>query len=103
MDYKAIIKMGLEEYSEELNEALEGLTPEERREILERVTEAYHTLIAEDSRRLYNQRISGRAKTTPQTRPPIPESPSPVAATSAPAPSISESSTAPELAYPRLV
>ena len=79
------------------------LTPEERREILERVTEAYHTLIAEDSRRLYNQRISGRAKTTPQTRPPIPESPSPVAATSAPAPSISESSTAPELAYPRPV
>ncbi len=79
------------------------LTPEERREILERVTEAYHTLIAEDSRRLYDQRISGRSKTTPQTRPPIPESPSPVAATSAPAPAISESSTAPELAYPRLV
>ncbi len=31
MDFKGIIKMGLEEYSEELNEALEGLTPEERR------------------------------------------------------------------------
>ena len=79
------------------------LTPEERREILERVTEAYHTLIAEDSRRLYDQRISGRSKTTTKTRPPILESPSPVAATSAPAPSISESSTAPESAYPRLV
>ena len=31
MDFKGIIKMGLDEYSEELNKALEGLTPEERR------------------------------------------------------------------------
>ena len=31
MDFKEIIKMGLEEYSEDLNKALEGLTPQERR------------------------------------------------------------------------
>ena len=31
MDFKQVIKMGLEEYMEELHKALDGLTPEERR------------------------------------------------------------------------
>ena len=34
------------------------LAPEERRQILERVTEAYHTLIAEESRRLYDRSLT---------------------------------------------
>jgi len=82
------------------------LAPEERREILERVTEAYHTLVAEDSRRLYDQRLSGRSRST---APPasqtaaIPGISAGVAATRSPAPSISASSAAPEMAYPRLV
>ena len=77
------------------------LTPEERRQILERVTEAYHTLIAEDSRRLYDQRLSGRSKLTPERAPELP--PTGLAASTSPPPSISESSAAPEMAYPRLV
>lgn len=73
------------------------LTPEERREILERVTEAYHTLVAEDSRRLYDQRLAGRTRsTTPQVSPGM-------ATTSSPKPSISGAAAAPEMAYPRLV
>ena len=80
------------------------LTPEERRQILERVTEAYHTLVAEDSRRLYDQRLSSRARSTsPEPAPTIPEIPAGVAATTSPKPSISGSSAAPEMAYPRLV
>ncbi len=82
------------------------LAPEERREILERVTEAYHTLVAEDSRRLYDQRLSGRSRSTAPPASQIPESPeipAGVAATPSPAPSMSASSAAPEMAYPRLV
>lgn len=35
------------------------LAPDERRQILERITEAYHTLIAEESRRLYDRSLLG--------------------------------------------
>jgi hypothetical protein len=82
------------------------LAPEERRAILERVTEAYHTLIAEDSRRIYDQRLSGRSKSTTRPAPQIPaipETPAGVAGTLSPVPSISGSTAAPEMAYPRLV
>lgn len=34
------------------------LAPDERRQILERITEAYHTLIAEESRRLYDRSLA---------------------------------------------
>jgi curved DNA-binding protein CbpA len=74
------------------------LTPEERRQILERVTEAYHTLIAEESRRLYDQKLTRSTEPAPERPSPIPPSPSP-----SPSPSVSDSSAAPALAYPRLV
>jgi len=38
------------------------LAPEERRQILERVTDAYHTLIAEESRRLYDRSLAAPSK-----------------------------------------
>lgn len=42
------------------------LAPEERRQILERVTDAYHTLIAEESRRLYDRSLAARSEPASQ-------------------------------------
>jgi hypothetical protein len=75
------------------------LTPEERRQILERVTEAYHTLIAEESRRLYDRNLTAPR---PSPNPENGSTPAPpgtrvgyVAGTSP--------SSSPAQAYPRLV
>ena len=77
------------------------LAPEERRQILERLTEAYHTLIAEESRRLYDQSLAEHPS-TPRTdsdngaSASLPPTPTEfIAGTSAPSP--------PVQAYPRLV
>ncbi len=47
-------------YSNESLVSSSILSKDERRYILRRVTEAYHTLIAEDSRRLYDESLFGR-------------------------------------------
>ena len=49
------------------------LAPEERRQILERITDAYYTLIAEESRRLYDRSL---ATPSEPASPPGPENPS---------------------------
>ncbi|HEX9726785.1 MAG TPA: helix-turn-helix domain-containing protein [Vicinamibacteria bacterium] len=75
------------------------LAPEERRQILERVTEAYHTLIAEESRRLYDRSL---AEPAPSRNPENGSSPA------APATRVgyvagTSPSSSPAQAYPRLV
>ena len=75
------------------------LAPEERRQILERVTEAYHTLIAEESRRLYDR---GLAAPDPSRNPENGSSPAPPAARVGYVAGTSPSSS-PAQAYPRLV
>ena len=42
------------------------LAPEERRQILERVADAYHTLIAEESRRLYDRSLAAPSEPASQ-------------------------------------
>jgi len=70
------------------------LTPEERREILERVTEAYHTLIAGESRRLYDRSLAERTRSSGEAETPGTESYPRFIAGTSPSPSPS---------YPRLV
>jgi curved DNA-binding protein CbpA len=75
------------------------LAPEERRQILERVTDAYHTLIAEESRRLYDRSL---AAPVPSRNPQNGSTPAPPAARVGYVAGTSPSAS-PAQAYPRLV
>ena len=83
-------------YSNESLVSSSILSKDERRYILRRVTEAYHTLIAEDSRRLYDESLFGRES---------PEQES----SNEPPPSVGDESTRPVAStetprsYPRLI
>ena len=83
-------------YSNESLVSSSILSKDERRYILRRVTEAYHTLIAEDSRRLYDESLFGR------------ESPEQESSNESP-PSVGDESTRPVAStetprsYPRLI
>jgi curved DNA-binding protein CbpA len=72
------------------------LSKDERRYILRRITEAYHTLIAEDSRRLYDESLFGRA--SPQQESSDEPPPSAGEESKRPVPS-----TDPPRSYPRLI
>jgi len=64
------------------------LNAEERRVVLERITSAYHTLVAEESRRLYDQKLAETSEEVREllsSRPSRPSPTRPVAAASAPA------------------
>jgi curved DNA-binding protein CbpA len=75
------------------------LAPDERRQILERVTDAYHTLIAEESRRLYDRSL---AAPSPSRNPQNGSSPTPPATRVGYVAGTSPSAS-PAHAYPRLV
>ncbi len=71
------------------------LAPEERRQILERVTDAYHTLVAEESRRLYDRSLTAPSEPISQ--------PSQHSQPAAAAGYVAGTSPSPSPAYPRVV